>query len=261
MKVIGISGAKQAGKNTCANFLHGYQLRYYEVVSKFMMNESGDLLVNTTTLDENGQEKEGVGKLEIERMDQEFAAFASQSIWPFVRLFSFADALKFLAVEIFGLNPEQCYGTNEEKDKPTKLLWENMPGYTGSATGPMTGREFLQYFGTDVCRKMYDNIWIDSCLKRVASSNTELAIIADVRFPNEVKAIQEAGGKVIRLTRQAFSEDQHSSESALSDYEGFDAVIDNSESTIDETNRAILKQLLDWGWLQSKTSDFRIKND
>ncbi len=35
-KILGISGAKQSGKTTSSNFLHGYQLRFYDVVEKFI---------------------------------------------------------------------------------------------------------------------------------------------------------------------------------------------------------------------------------
>ena len=34
-RILGISGAKQSGKSTCMKFLHGYQLRFHEVVEKF----------------------------------------------------------------------------------------------------------------------------------------------------------------------------------------------------------------------------------
>tara|TARA_R100001244_G_scaffold120565_1_gene90177 strand:- start:2776 stop:3039 length:264 start_codon:yes stop_codon:yes gene_type:complete len=84
-------------------------------------------------------------------------------------------------------------------------------------------------------------------------SGTELAIVPDVRFPNEADAIKQAGGKVIRLTRSPH-DDQHESETALDDYEGFDHVLDNANSSLDETNRALMEVLRGWGWLQTKGS-------
>ena len=82
----------------------------------------------------------------------------------------------------------------------------------------MAAREFMQFFGTDVCRKIYEPIWVNSCIKQdTTRSNQELAIIADVRFPNEAEAIEKAGGRLVRLTRKVF-EDSHSSEVALDDY-------------------------------------------
>jgi len=97
--------------------------------------------------------------------------------------------------------------------------------------GPMTAREFMQFFGTDVCRKMFEPIWVKSCIKKIQQEQSQLAIIADVRFPNEAKAIEEAGGRVVRLTRQVF-DDNHSSEVALDSYP-FTDFIDNQVESID----------------------------
>ena len=70
--ILGISGAKQSGKTTCNNFLHGYQMRFHDVIEKFLMNEKGDLVVNTISLDEKGEEVEGIGVIDVFRTDFEF---------------------------------------------------------------------------------------------------------------------------------------------------------------------------------------------
>jgi len=249
-KIIGLSGAKQSGKTTSTNFLYGYQLRVNDIIHKFLMNqETGELLMNAVTINEKGEEEEGLGVLDIERRDPDFIEYASQAIWPYVRSFSFADPLKIIGIQLFGLTEEQCYGTNEQKDSPINIKWENVP--LGKGEGFMTAREFLQHFGTEICRKIRSNIWVDSCVKRIEQSGTELAIVPDIRFPNEVKAIQKAGGKVIRLTRKPH-EDEHDSENALNDYDGFDHILDNQDLNIDETNRALLEILKGWEWIIPK---------
>ena len=250
--ILGFSGVKQSGKTTCCKFLHGYQLRLHDVVEKFLMDEEGNLIVNAIQIDENGKEVEGLGFLDIERKDIEFVEYAGRSIWPYVKAFSFADPLKIISVQLFGLTEEQCHGTDEEKNTPVNIKWDDVP-LAGKKTGFMTAREFLQYFGTDVCRKIKPDIWVDSCIKRMLESGTELAIVPDVRFPNEAEAIRKAGGKVIRLTRSPY-EDQHESETALNDYEGFDHVLDNANANVDETNRSLMEVLREWGWLQTKGS-------
>jgi len=254
-KILGLSGVKQSGKTTSMNFLYGFQMRVNEVITKFLMNESGQLLVNATMMDESGKEIEEIGILDVERRDQDFIDYASMSIWPYVRHFSFADPLKIIAIELFGLSEEQCYGTDKEKNSLTNIKTHDMSrlisGPDQAAEGHLTGREFLQYFGTDICRTLKSDVWVSACIKRIRQSNTELAIIPDVRFPNEAKAIKKAGGKVIKLTRTPH-EDEHASETALKDYEGFDCVIDNQDMNIDETNRAILAQLKEWEWLKAK---------
>ena len=100
----------------------------------------------------------------------------------------------------------------------------------------MTAREFMQYFGTNVMRQMYGPIWVDHTINTIMREQTELAIIADVRFPNEVEAVQSAGGTVIRLTRNKLK-DLHDSETALDkskyDWSNFDHIVDNSQGGID----------------------------
>ena len=101
----------------------------------------------------------------------------------------------------------------------------------------MTARELLQYFGTDIMRKMHRGVWVDQAIKTIQREQTELAVIADVRFPNEVEAIKAAGGKVVRLTRE-YEEDSHDSELALDkesyDWSNFDLVIDNSSGSVED---------------------------
>lgn len=254
--ILGISGRKQSGKTTCSTFLHGYQLRFHDVIEKFLMDDEGKLIVNATQIDEKGEEVDGMGFLDIERKDPEFMEYASRTIWPYAKSFSFADPLKIICMQLFGLTEAQCYGTDEDKNTPINIKWENMPIYKLSSaekTGFMTAREFLQYFGTNVCRTIKDSVWVDSCITRMLNSGTELAIVPDIRFPNEVKAIQKAGGKVIRLTRSPY-EDTHTSETSLDTYEEFDHVIDNKDMNIDETNMELMKTLREWGWLKTKSS-------
>ena len=114
--------------------------------------------------------------------------------------------------------------------------------------GKMTAREFLQFFGTEVCRNIYNDIWAERLIKDIELESSLLAVVDDVRFSNEVECIQNAGGKVVRLTRQPHS-DSHASETELDSYEDFDAVIDNQNMNINETNQEIIKLLEEWGWL------------
>lgn len=178
-----------------------------------------------------------------------------------VKIYSFADKLKQFAVECLGLSEAQCYGTDDDKNSFTKLKWEDMPGVTSCTdneidflnlyvheAGPMTAREVLQYFGTGICRKMYSNVWVDSCLRQIKKDNLDFALLADCRFKNEAKAVQEAGGKIIGFMRRPFPSDTHQSEIDLIDYP-FDAVIDNTDLSLEDKNNKVLGLLKDWKWL------------
>lgn len=253
--ILGISGRKQAGKNTTANILHGIVLKQEGFIKDWNIGSNGELLVDS----------DGWGEFDVTRKDPEFVTWADNNMWPFVKIYSFADELKRICIELFDIPFECVYGTDEQKNQLQEhLLWENMPGVMthdniydfidgwGAGTqgdinriiekgefmgwpvkknGPMTAREFMQFFGTDIMRKTYEPIWVNACIKKIQQEQSALAIIADVRFPNEAKAIEQAGGKVVRLTREVH-EDNHSSEVALDDYP-FTDYIDNKIESID----------------------------
>lgn len=223
-KILGVAGKKQSGKNTTANIIHGLVLMEKNMIMDFNIDQYGKLFIKTK--DKFGQE--GWGEFDICRRDKEFVEYAEYNLWPFVKLYSFADTLKWLCVDIFNVPDECVWGTNEEKNKIQEhLLWENMPGVLDKS-GPMTAREFMQFFGTEIMRKIYSNVWIDNTMKRIKKESSELAIVADVRFPNEILSINNNGGSVIKLTREAFK-DGHSSELALDDFDKshFKTIIDN----------------------------------
>jgi len=258
-KIIGISGRKQSGKNSSANHLNGVILQQRGVVSDFNMLETGEL--NVLTKFENGKEDWGV--LDLCRKDYAFLEAAENRIFPFVKNYSFADSLKEAAINLFELKPSSAYGTDAQKMETTHLRWEDMPGVITPSTinansdnllcdgaeeihqdianglglilhseGMMTGREFLQFFGTEIGRKMHCPIWVNATINKIKAEQSGLAIVTDVRFPDEVQAIKDAGGYVIRLDREMLQDD-HPSEVALDadvyDWGNFDAVISNQD--------------------------------
>ena len=234
MNIIGISGKKQAGKNTAANYFHGLVLRNRGMVEDFNIDSTGGLVIKT---DVDGDEE--YGSLDVTRKDSSFVEYAHHNMWPYIKLYSFADGLKLLCMEFFGLTHEQVYGTDDQKNTETKIEWANTPtwkngGLLFAPRDNMTARELLQYFGTDIMRRMYNNVWVDYAIKNILREKSNISVIADVRFPNEVEAIKSAGGKVIRLTRE-FAQDSHSSENALDkenyDWSNFDYVVNNTDMT------------------------------
>mgnify|MGYP005827916507 CR=1 FL=1 len=63
----------------------------------------------------------------------------------------------------------------------------------------MSAREFLQYFGTELMRKINPNIWIDNCLHRIEDDASPIAIISDCRFVNEIEAVKRLEVKSLNL--------------------------------------------------------------
>ncbi len=242
-KILGISGPKQSGKTTAVNFLHGYELHRNGVIERFEITEDGNLVVNTEYTNADGVIEKGFGELDIFRKDHQFIDYASNNIWPYVKSYGFADPLKTICMNLFGLTYEQCYGSEEEKNSNTKISKPN-------GTLVFTARELMQYVGTNMFRILKPDVWTSYCLEQVLEEKSGLAIIGDCRFPNEVEAIRKAGGKVIRFLRCPHP-DGHSSEVALDNYNEFDFVIDNSKMSVEEQNQEVLSTLIRWGWIES----------
>ena len=126
--------------------------------------------------------------------------------------------------------------------------------YTGMwnlRSGPMTAREVLQYWGTDIFRKQYKTVWADSCIRSISKFGHSLNIITDCRFEDEVFAVQAAGGKVVRLTRKGSLNDKHESETSLDreffDQNRFDAILDNETFSLADQKIALQNLFYRWG--------------
>ena len=111
---------------------------------------------------------------------------------------SFAGTLKDAVACVFGWDRELLEGRTkhsrawrEQKDE----WWSNRLGKE------ITPRWVLQYWGTEVFRQgFHDDIWIAS-LENKMRKTTDDIVVSDCRFPNEIRAIKAAGGKVIRVVR------------------------------------------------------------
>ena len=93
---------------------------------------------------------------------------------------------------------------------------------------------------------MYEPIWLENCFRRIEEDKPEIAIIGDCRFMNEIHAVQERGGKVIRLKRSLY-ECNHQSEIDADNYEGFDDVIENDSMNLQESCDLFIESLIKLG--------------
>tara|TARA_R110000824_G_scaffold362086_1_gene550022 strand:+ start:1004 stop:1903 length:900 start_codon:yes stop_codon:yes gene_type:complete len=279
-RTLAFAGNKQSGKTTCSNFIHGYQLRCYKIINDFAVTKEGELMVQTEFIGQRGEKEQGCAILDTKRSDLEFSEWAVYNMWPYVKSYSFADPLKNIATELFDIKEENIRGTDIQKNAKIPITWQSMPGVVTCPKsakmpevkklinkgvliyhkpGKMTGREFLQFFGSEVCRKIYEEIWVARLVKDVDSEGSLLAVIDDCRYPNEATAIQDSGGRVIKLTRSNH-EDSHKSENAFGEDYNFDAVIDNENLSIQETNVEIIKLIEEWGWLSPVLPDKETPN-
>ena len=112
---------------------------------------------------------------------------------------SFAGTLKDAVAAIFGWDRELVEGrTKEARD------WREQvdPWWADRLEMPaLTPRLVLQLWGTEVGRQAFHNdIWIASLENKLRKTNGNV-VITDCRFPNEVQAIKNAGGIVVRVVR------------------------------------------------------------
>lgn len=156
------------------------------------------------------------------------------------KIYNFADPLKQdICINILGLTHEQCYGTDDDKNTMTDLVWNEQK---------LTAREAMEVIGTSIFRLLKNSVWVDATINKIQRENMDIAIITDCRFPNEVEAIKRSGGYVIRLDLDIFNSSA-TAEKALDkdsyDWNNFDLIVQNSGLTIEQKNEIILKFLSD----------------
>jgi hypothetical protein len=187
---------------------------------------------------------------------------------------SFANSLKDAVASVFGWDRELLEGRTKQSREwreQVDLWWANrldMPD--------LTPRWVLQYWGTEVGRRSFhDNIWIASLENKIRNSRDDI-VISDCRFPNEIRAIKDAGGVVIRVVRGPEPEWYQTAENANAGFEGakhmlesykvhasetawigteFDAVLDNNAQGMDNLFGQINDLLLS---LQAAKEDLHV---
>ena len=184
----------------------------------------------------------------------------------------FADKLKDIVCLLIGCTREQLEDRNfkekplGEEWVKYRIITKDLPNYYVSTLEEaenhvrhknqryvkvnLTFRLLLQLLGTECGREiLHPNIWVNALFADYKATNVKSYInkfgeeevvdmdlpnwiMTDVRFPNEVKAIKDRGGVVIRVNRDSDVVDDHPSETSLNDYE-FDYVIENKGSIED----------------------------
>lgn len=239
--ILVFSGKKQSGKSSGARFLIARHLNKSLRAERFYIDPVDGRLID---------------KFSDKVIDTDVPSSALDQFWKTynVKMYSFADPLKRFLIETLNLDISHCYGTDEEKNCLTHIVWESIPtpirnkyrihgkrGRPPLPTGPMSGREVMQVFGTDICRAMDAHCWA-RLYNMIRREGHQLAIVCDARFPNEVTIGAEHGAKVIRLLRDKLK-DKHVSEHALDNmpHGEYSLVVDNENMTMPQKNEILLR--------------------
>lgn len=80
-------------------------------------------------------------------------------------------------------------------------------------------RRFLQVYGTEGARDVFGaNIWVDTLFDKAYEDGIRRLVIPDVRFPNEIAAIENEQGLVFRISRPGLvAVNDHASEGLTDD--------------------------------------------
>lgn len=147
---------------------------------------------------------------------------------------SFASKLKEIAHDLYGwagLQDEAYYNnpaTEHERDVVLPALG-------------MSPVEVWVKLGTSAVREqVYDFTWVDYLLK--TDHRLDVIVIPDVRFPNEIDAIREAGGHLIKIVRDGYGPKMTVADLALIYYGGWDNVIGDRPSDMPDG----IKNLRQW---------------
>lgn len=165
-------------------------------------------------------------------------------------LLGFKDALVKTCSDLFNI-PQNWFSELEYKEKAIEKY-------------QLSPREIMQRFGTDVCREICEDFWIDKFIDKYEEmiahpltwwSDGKVKLVCDdLRFPNELQCAMGMGGRLLRVrllgkddnpTRlkhlttlngvEYYGQDElneHESETALDDYQDWHTILSAKKGDI-----------------------------
>lgn len=230
---IGISGKAGSGKDTVANILQAFH--YLE------MNDMW-----------------GTEELTEHNLPSIIKAININPKLYMFKVIKFADPLKQIVAIMLGVTVEQLEEREFKESQLGEEWWKycnvsntndstildiTMIAYNEKSKEvyhkntpllKLTPRNILQLMGTEVVRNIHPNAWVNIAMKKVSISD-KIVLIPDMRFRNEMKAIEARNGITIRVNRKVET-GNHASETEL-DNESFNFIIEN-----DGTMKELIQQ-------------------
>jgi len=142
---------------------------------------------------------------------------------------SWASLLKESAAATLGVHTNKASEWADSfKNNYDVLLTDN-----GKTVHSISGREFLQNYGTEAHRDIFDDdFWVNAFWDSNTFQSSDIVFITDCRFSNEVRSVKEHGGILVKIENDRIdNNDEHASEQGI-EMENVDVVIMN-HSTIE----------------------------
>lgn len=137
---------------------------------------------------------------------------------------SFAKPIKEACKIMFGWTEEHVNGALKDVDDE---YWGISPRLAMQLLGTEFSQNCLCEHSLSFAKKTGRSLWVKRCLADAKQGNF---IISDVRFLHESRAIREAGGKIIRVTRPGcIAKSTHASETEMDEI-AVDATIVNDKT-------------------------------
>lgn len=167
-----------------------------------------------------------------------------------IRIYCFAYALKNevnqAALSAGGMHylwKEETYfvnGRDEFVQLPDWVTYDPNPPMDDPLCPLGKQRTLLQWWGGEFRRSVDPDYWVKQVKKQIAKEKPEIALITDVRYPNEIKFVEEYGESIkVHNPRIPILPNGHQSEEALANYDGWTATIHN-EGTLQDLKRDTL---------------------
>ena len=128
----------------------------------------------------------------------------------------FADPIKDM-MRILGLSDDEINGPL--KEEPCEILGDQTPRFAQQSLGTEWGRNTIS-----------KSLWVDAWIKKTKET-PGVVVCDDVRFPNELRAIDDLNGVTVWVNRDSVyrGDDVHASENSI-DYSYCDFTSDNDRA-------------------------------
>lgn len=143
-----LSAKKQGGKSSLGKYILTEYINSKIGKQRFILEKAGQDLLVRDQFDNNRILQVDHPSDDIDTISKTYSA----------KVYSFADPLKSICTDVLGLDLAQCYGTDDDKNSKTHIMWDDLPyefrtkyGKLSKKTkqptvrkGAMSGREIMQ---------------------------------------------------------------------------------------------------------------------
>jgi hypothetical protein len=167
---------------------------------------------------------------------------------------SFANSVKDAVSVIFGWDRKLLEG-----DTPESRVWREIPDefWSRKLEKEFSPRLALQLMGTEAGRDVFhSDLWVHTVERRCSPNKNY--VIADVRFPNEIKMIQNLGGKIVRVRRGENPKWYDTALNQINTHEDDLWILQDRDQLMDQKYPEV--HYSEWAWIGEKT-DNTIWND